>query len=239
MMAMSAAEPAPSRRDLLYAEIEALPPHLKGQIIDGELIVQPRPAMRHADVATKLTAVLVMRYSLDETGPGGWKIVFEPELHLADDVLIPDIAGWRLADGGDGLLQYTAVPYAPAWLCEVLSPSTARLDRARKLAIYGREGVAHVWLLDPQTRLVEAFTRTESGWTVQIVDTTTAEAAELRVAPFDDVPLNLRRLWDDLPPVEPEAASKAETAAEAEAEDSDGPSTDERAAEEEPPEAAT
>ncbi len=226
MMAMSAPEPAVSRRDLLYAEIEALPPHLKGQIVDGELIVQPRPAMPHACAASRMHLILGLPFDLGHSGPGGWKIIFEPELHLADDVLIPDIAGWRLTDGGDGLLQFTAVPYAPAWLCEVLSPSTARLDRARKLAIYGREGVAHVWLLDPQTRLLEVFTRTDSGWAVQIIDTTAAEAAEQRVAPFDAAPLNLRRLWDDLPPEpEPEPAEADAALDESAPRDEDAPET--------------
>lgn len=211
MLPMSAARssPPPTRRDVLYAELEALPAHLKGQIIDGELIVQPRPAMRHADAATRLAALLVIPFDLGERGPGGWKIVFEPELHLTDDVLIPDIAGWRLGDDGPDLLQYAAVPHAPAWLCEVLSPSTARLDRSRKLAIYGREGVEHVWLIDPQTRLLEAFTREEGGWTVKIIDTTEPAAMELRVDPFGDVPLNLRRLWD-LPT--PDAVDDAEAA---------------------------
>lgn len=199
MMAMSAAEAAPkysSRRAALYAQIEALPRHLKGQIIDGELIVQPRPAMPHADATTRLTWALVGPFSLGRNGPGGWKIVFEPELHLAEDVLIPDIAGWRMSDGSPDLLQYTAVPHAPEWLCEVLSPSTARLDRSRKLAIYRREGVRYVWLLDPKTRLLESFTRTETGWSVEIIDTTEMAATEIRIAPFDEVPLDLRLLWD-------------------------------------------
>ena len=85
-------------------------------------------------------------------------------------------------------------PLAPDWICEVLSPSTAVLDRARKLRIYAREGVAHGWLVDPLARMLEVL-RLEGGrWT--LLATHAGNAVE-RVEPFVEIDLELRLLWDD------------------------------------------
>ena len=89
-------------------------------------------------------------------GPGGWWIVDEPELHVGDDVLVPDLAGWRR----ETMPDYPDAPFfaiAPDWACEVLSPATRQVDLGPKRAIYAREGVGHLWLVDPDARTLEAF----------------------------------------------------------------------------------
>lgn len=76
--------------------------------------------------------------------------MYEPEPRLKDDVLVPDLAAWRrerLPSAPSG--EYPAV--APDWVCEVLSPSTAKIDRTKKLVIYAREKVCHAWLVDSFT----------------------------------------------------------------------------------------
>ena len=125
-------------------------------------------------------------------GPGGWIILYEPELHLHADVVVPDLAGWR-RERMPEMPVGPAFELAPDWACEVLSPSTASVDRIVKMAIYAREGVPHVWLVHPIDRTVEAY-RLEAGrW---MVVGTWGDDAKARIEPFDAVDLELAALWE-------------------------------------------
>ena len=139
-----------ARKIASYADLCALPAPLVGEIVDGELVAQPRPALRHAHAASSLGGDLFSPFQRGRGGPGGWVFLFEPELHFATDVVVPDLAGWRAARALDLAAPWTAL--APDWLCEVLSDGTRTLDRVRKLPLYARAGVGHVWLLDPGAR---------------------------------------------------------------------------------------
>jgi len=186
-------QPRSGARPATYSDLLALPEHVVGEIIDGELIVSPRPAPRHAVATSVLGGELNPPYHGGRGGPGGWWILFEPELHFRDDVLVPDLAGWRRT-------RLPAVPdeayftLAPDWICEVLSPGTARLDRQRKLAVYAREGVAHAWLLDPIERTLEVLRLEGRQWTIIAVH---AGDEEVRAEPFEATSLPLARLWVD------------------------------------------
>jgi Uma2 family endonuclease len=83
---------------------------------------------------------------------------------------------------------------APDWVCEVLSPSTERIDRSRKLAIYAAAGVAHVWLVDPLQHTLEVLRLREAAWMIAAVLT---GDDPVRVEPFDAVELELRELWGE------------------------------------------
>jgi len=185
--------PLPATRPATYEDLLALPDHLVGEIVGGELFVSPRPAPRHAVTSSVLGGELGPPYHQGRGGPGGWWILDEPELHVGDDIVVPDLAGWRRT-------RMPALPdtawfaLAPDWVCEVLSPGTARLDRHRKLGVYAREGVAHTWLIDPLQRTLEVL-RLEAGhWVIVAVH---AGDEEVRVPPFTDTPLALDRLWVD------------------------------------------
>jgi Uma2 family endonuclease len=177
----------PEHKRATYADLEALPENVIGQIIEGELFALPRPTATHVLAATKFM-LLAGHKGLDSAG--GWLFAVEPELHLGEDVLVPDMAGWRAPSLPDTELAYFTL--APAWICEVLSPSTARLDRERKLPIYARAKVGHAWLLDPKTRTLEVFRLRASGW--EPAGTFPADAP-VRAEPFDTVELDLGRLW--------------------------------------------
>lgn len=175
-----------------YADIEALPRNMVGEIVRGVLYANPRPAARHARAATSLTGDLDGPFNRGRGGPGGWVILIEPELHLADDVLVPDHGGWRRARMPE-VPDTAFFTLAPDWVCEVLSPSTAKLDRAEKLPVYAREGVAHVWLLDPIAKTLEVFRL--DGATYRLV-ATHAEDVKVRAEPFDAIELELGALWE-------------------------------------------
>ena len=187
----------PAKKRASYAEIEALPRHMVGQIIDGELIAMPRPTGAHSVATSFLGGDLVNPFGRGRGGPGGWWILDEPELHFGDDVLVPDLAGWRRSRLPDPSPAFFTV--APDWICEVLSPSTARHDRVGKLRIYGREGVEHVWLVDPDAHTLECLKRDGETWSLL---GTYADDERVRATPFDAVEIELSGLW--LPqPVDP------------------------------------
>ena len=126
-----------------YADLLAVPEHLVAEIIDGELVTSPRPAPPHALAASAIVSVLFDRFGAPPGGadqPGGWWILSEPELHLGGDVLVPDLAGWR-RERMPALPDTAYFALEPDWACEVISPSSGRLDRARKMPVYAREGV--------------------------------------------------------------------------------------------------
>jgi Uma2 family endonuclease len=126
-------------------------------------------------------------------GPGGWLIVDEPELHLGKDVLVPDLAGWRRQRMAR-LPETAAVELPPDWVCEVLSASTELVDRKRKLPIYARCGVEHVWLINPASRMLEARALVSGRWTEVGIWGGEDRAC---IAPFESVTLELRLRWGD------------------------------------------
>jgi Uma2 family endonuclease len=123
----------------------------------------------------------------DRGGPGGWWILDEPEIHLMGDILVPDIAGWR-RERMPRLPETAWFDLAPDWLCEILSPSTARVDRAEKLPIYARWGVPHVWLVDPDLRTLEAYENQSGRW---VLLATLKDDEAVSLPPFDAISFSL------------------------------------------------
>jgi Uma2 family endonuclease len=184
-----------------YEDVLNAPEHKVAEILDGELFLSPRPAPRHSVAASHLRGALGP-FDEGPEGPGGWWILFEPELHFGGDVLVPDLAGWRrerLSTIPD--TAFFTVP--PDWVCEVLSPSTERIDRVRKLRIYAAAGVAHAWLVNPAERTLEVLRLRDGSWTIVAV---WFDTDIVRAPPFDAIELVLQRLWVD-PAGSPAAAA--------------------------------
>lgn len=178
-------------RRATYADIEALPEHQVGEIIGDRLYVFPRPATPHAAASSALGEILGAPFKRGRGGPGGWFILDEPELHFGSDVLVPDLAGWRR----DRVPEIPAAPFlsiGPDWVCEVLSPSTAAVDRGEKLPVFARERVAHVWFVDPIAKTLEVLRL--DGESYRVV-TTHHGGAVAKVEPFDAIDLELAILW--------------------------------------------
>ena len=175
-----------------YADIEALPPNMVGEIVQGVLYANPRPATPHARAASRLGGELGGPFDRGRGGPGGWILLDEPELHFADDVLVPDVGGWR-RERMPEMPHAAFITLAPDWVCEVLSPSTTKLDRTAKLPVYARERVSHVWLVDPLAKTLEIYRL--DGDTYRLVGTHT-EDKMIRAEPFDAIEIELGALWE-------------------------------------------
>jgi Uma2 family endonuclease len=185
-------QPGRTQRPATYDDLLKVPDHLVAEILDGELHASPRPAPRHARASSGLNGQLHGPFDSGRGGPGGWWILFEPELHLGADVVVPDVAGWR-RKRLPALPEQAYFSLAPDWVCEVISPSTASMDRVKKLSIYARERVSHAWLADPIARTLEIL-RLETGrWTIV---STSADLAVVRAEPFDAIELDLSLLWE-------------------------------------------
>lgn len=185
------------KRRATYADLEAVPPHLVAEIIDGELVTHPRPSPRHSAASNSLSDELTGPFQKRRGGPGGWVFFGEPELHLGPQVVVPDLAGWRR----NRLDKYPDTMYfelAPDWVCEVLSRSTERRDRTSKRRIYAEAGVEYLWLIDPRFQLMEAFILTEKRWTLC---GTWSSDDTVSAPPFEAVSISLADLWPLDPPL--------------------------------------
>lgn len=180
------------KRKATYADLEAVPPHRVAELVDGELYVSPRPASPHARAAGWLYGELHGPFNRGLGGPGGWLLLAEPELHLSEDVLVPDLAGWR-RERMPEMPRVVGFTLAPDWVCEVLSPSTAELDREKKMKVYAREGVRHLWLVDPLRQMLEVYGLNGDPW-AQLGTHTRQD--RVRAEPFTPYLLELGVLWE-------------------------------------------
>ena len=185
---------AVAKRYATYEDLEQVPDTKVAELIDGDLIVSPRPASPHARSATVLGADLLGGFDGPPGSPdrpGGWWLLFEPELRFGRDVLVPEIAGWR-RERMPALPNVAAFTQAPDWVCEVVSPATGAVDRGRKMRVYGREGVCHLWIVDPLQRTLEVY-RLEGGrW---VVVSTHGGTDPVVAEPFEAVTLVPARWW--------------------------------------------
>jgi Uma2 family endonuclease len=182
-----------ARKPSLYEQLEALPEGLIGEIINGQLRTQPRPAWPHALASSRLGADIEVSYGRGRGGPGGWWIIFEPEVHfvLDTEVTVPDIAGWRkprMPSPPEG----HKVQVVPDWICGIFSPSTKSTDREEKMPLYAHYGVPFAWLVDPKTHTLEAYELINHKWRPLGIF---RDDDTVSVAPFDAIVIHLSDLW--------------------------------------------
>jgi Uma2 family endonuclease len=184
----------PGLRPEVVAGYLSAPANVVVEVIDGDLITAPRPRARHAHVSSRLGGRLRPFSDPIDDEPGGWVILDAPEIHLGPrpDILGPDLAGWHRARMPE-IPDVAAISLAPDWVCEVLSDRTEALDRGRKMRIWRREGISHVWLVSPELRTLEVY-RLENG-RYSLLDTLEGDEV-VRAEPFADLALPLAVLWN-------------------------------------------
>jgi Uma2 family endonuclease len=181
-----------ARQNATYDDLLALPPHVTGQIVFGVLHAHPRPAPKHAQAASTLGEELGPPFKRGRGGPGGWLNLFEPEIHLGPHVVVPDLSGWRRERMPEMPVDKAYFELAPDWICEVLSPSTASLDRGDKLKVWRAYDVSHVWFVDPEACTLEILEKDAKGY--RLLDVFSG-ASSIRAVPFDAIELDLGALW--------------------------------------------
>jgi Uma2 family endonuclease len=127
------------------------------------------------------------------SGLGGWVIIIEPEIGLGENIVVPDIAGWK-EERYPEEEPHNWISVVPDWICEVLSPSTVRMDKVRKMPIYALHGVPYFWLIDPAAKTLDVFMLASGQWTLL---GTSVEDDKVRAEPFGGIEINLSDLWQD------------------------------------------
>jgi Uma2 family endonuclease len=183
------------QRPATYEDLKQVPDTMVGEILDGELIVSPRPGLAHARASLNISLDLAGPFDRSAGGAGGggarWWFLAEPELHLHGDVIVPDLAAWR-RERMPAVPNAAACELAPDWACEIISPRTATHDRRQKMRIYAREGVGFLWLVDPVAKSLEVYRLEGQRWSTAGAF---AENDSVRAEPFESVELDLARWW--------------------------------------------
>jgi Uma2 family endonuclease len=178
-------------RDASYQDVVDAPEHMVAELIDGDLYAWPRPSGPHARVSSALGMDIGTPYDRGHGGPGGWWILFEPEIHLAEQVLVPDLAGWRRERMPEIPEDHRFV-VVPDWICEVISPSSVRVDRGKKRRIYAEFGVPWMWLADPIGRMLEVLSLNGDNWKIVA---TFFGGDIVRAEPFPEAEIDLGSIW--------------------------------------------
>lgn len=179
-----------------WEDLARLPEGVRAEVLSGELVTMPAPLPRHSTPQRALGRFIGGPYDDDHRrgGPGGWWLFPGLDVRLGPhDIVRPDLSGWRrerLPDPAD----VRPIDVVPDWVCEVTSPSTASYDRVQKRALYARSGVPYYWIVDPDARTLEALRLSDDGgrW-VELGAWGAGDRA--RVAPFEEVELELERLF--------------------------------------------
>lgn len=177
-----------------YDDLLALDEGTKAEVIGGVLEVLPAPLPRHAKVQRALGRFVGGPFDDDDGhgGPGGWWLLPEVDVRLGPhDIVRPDMAGWHRARLPS---PWNARPIdaVPDWICEIASPSNARRDRIVKSRLYLAAGVPHLWLVDPEARVLEALVKDGERW----VETGRfGDGDVVRIPPFEAIELDVGRLF--------------------------------------------
>ncbi len=174
-----------------YDDLLDLPKNLVGEIIYGRLYTHPRPAPQHALAASSMGMEIGFPFQKNK-GSDGWWILDEPELHISEHILVPDLAGWR-KQRMPTLPETSWFETVPDWVCEVLSPLTARVDRIEKMPIYAALGVMYCWLIDPVLQTLETYKLYEGQWLLQ---QSIKDDEKVVAEPFTEHEFCLGNLWE-------------------------------------------
>ena len=191
---MSTTKPSPRAPTL--ADLDALPPGIVGEIINGVLYTMTKPLARHQRTMTGIGSSVGEPFDMGRGGPGGWWIVTGPGIELPNTPEIsPDVAGWR-RERMPELPGDEPIRLVPDWICEILSKTTRHHDQLIKMPYYAEVGVPYSWIVDLEARVLTAQRLESRHW---VTIGTYSDQTEARIAPFDAVPLNVADWWPPAP----------------------------------------
>jgi Uma2 family endonuclease len=127
-------------RPFTVAELDRMPDDgHRYELLDGVLIVSPRPTTVHQFVMMRLASLL------DDACPEGHCVLPEPAVELGPQTEFdPDLVVVDVDQIGGA-----KVTEPPALIVEIRSPSTALIDLNRKKSAYEKFGVPSYWIVDP------------------------------------------------------------------------------------------
>jgi Uma2 family endonuclease len=180
------------------ADLLRLPGDANMEVIHGALVEKAAPTGEHGDAQSFVVLLLkgpFQRRGGGPGGPGGWWILTEVDIELAThEVYRPDVVGWRRGRVPE---RPTGRPIRvrPDWVCEVLSPSTAKNDLVDKMQTLHACEVPHYWIVDPEHETLTVYRFTREGYVVAIA----AKRGQRRVRaePFDEIEIDVGLFFGD------------------------------------------
>ncbi len=179
------------RRPATLADWEAVPPPYTAHLIGGRLHVHPKPMPQHSRAQGRLLTKLDDPFDQGLGGPGGWILLQEVDVKLGQEIVAPDIAGWR-RDRMPSVPRSRPIALAPDWVCEVISPRTETFDRGDKANWYQEAGVGWLWFADPEAQTLEVYENDGGQFRQRLRFQGSASVA---APPFDAVAWPLASLW--------------------------------------------
>jgi len=174
---------------MTYHEYALLPQDRnRYEVLDGELYMTPSPSYQHQIVVIELASIL--REHVSRQGLG--RVLTAPmDVVLSEtNIVQPDVLFLRT----DRLPPRDAknVRVSPDLIVEVISPASVEQDRESKKAVYARHGVAHYWIIDPESRTLEMHAL--SGGQYQLAAEFLGDATATSPL-FPELSIPLARLW--------------------------------------------
>jgi Uma2 family endonuclease len=188
-----------ARRRATQADFWAIPDGVRfHELIDGVLIEKATPSGEHGVAQAGVVGAVhgPFQRPSGRGGPGGWWIATEVEVLLGDEIVRPDVVGWRRERHPERPTG-TPINVRPDWICEIVSPSHPTDDTIKKLRLYHRAGVPHYWLVDSRDSTLTVMRWNEAGYVTLL----RAERGEtVRAEPFDAIEIVVGTLFGDDPP---------------------------------------
>jgi Uma2 family endonuclease len=161
-----------------------LPENEPVQLLRGRFILSPSPNILHQLIVIRLCEL----FSAIADKSDGCMLIAPMDTVLSNDTIPqPDLIYVRSDNMG---IVEDRVRGVPDLVVEVLSPSTARVDRLEKLDLYARYGIAEYWIVDPETQVFEFLLLTSEGYRGQ-----TAESDCYTSPQFPEVTIDLANFW--------------------------------------------
>jgi Uma2 family endonuclease len=176
-----------SRIKLTYEDYCAIPDdRSRHEIIDGEHLVNPAPGTYHQTVSRRLHFELYEQ--IERTGRG--QVFNAPtDLQLSEiDIVQPDLLV-IVAENQD-IITPSRILGVPDLVVEILSPSTARIDRRLKKDLYERAGIPEYWLVDPDAHCLEQLRLESDRYRL-----TGTHAEHVVTTILDGITVDLTRVW--------------------------------------------
>ena len=186
---------AHARQPLTLDEFLARDPDGREELIRGTLVEKAAPSGEHSSAQGGIDRRIGHKFDRKPGGrwPGGWWFFVELDVRFGQEIFRPDVCGYKR----DKLQQKPTgrpVTLAPDWVCEVLSPSNAKMDRVEKLQTYFAAGVPHYWLVDPIEGSLEIFRRTDLAYALV---QSAHRGQRLKPEPFDTMEFTVDELLGD------------------------------------------